>query len=319
MTITKTWGLSSRVGDGEGVGWVALAGLLVGEGLGRWVAVRGAQADSTHREIAPARRGLTPLDTTIQGAVKMRGGVWELGIQPERGGRIISLRLAGEELLDQGIGVDDPTQAGFVAAGPRGWDEMVPCVDASRYPGPGSFEGVELPDHGEAWRLPWTVIDDATLECAGRVLPWRLRRRVELGEHAVRLGYSYRNVGTEPLLAYWCADPLFRYEPEMSVEVAGDVPRPAAGNSRKVFLRRGSVDHARLQWRSGAAIDISWNVQVTPYVGVWVCNGDLGGYHHIAIEPATGGGDRPHLAVPPPLLPPGEKLDWWVEVRDVRN
>ncbi len=305
--------------EGAGVAtWVGV-GELDGDGPGRWVAVRGAQAESTHREIAPARRGLTPPDTTIQGAVKLLGGVWEMEIQPERGGRIISLRLAGEELLDQGIGVDDPSQAGFVAAGVRGWDEMVPCVDASRYPDPGPFEGVELPDHGEAWRLPWTVLDDATLECAGRVLPWRLRRRVELGEHAVRLSYSYRNVGADPLLAYWCAHPLFRYQAEMSVEVAGDVPRPAAGKSRKVFLRRGSVDHARLQWQSGAAVDISWNVQVTPYVGVWVCNGDLGGYHHIAVEPATGGGDRPHLAVPPPLLAPGEELAWWLEVRDARN
>jgi galactose mutarotase-like enzyme len=292
---------------------------LDGDGLARWVAVLGEQADRRQSATAALGRGLTPLDTTIRDAVKLRGGVWEMEIQPEHGGRIISLRLAGEELLDQGIGVDDPSQAGFVAAGARGWDEMVPCVDASRYPGPGPFEGVDLPDHGEAWRLPWAVLDDATLECAGRVLPWRLRRRVELGEHAIRLTYSYRNDATEPLLAYWCAHPLFRYEAEMSVEVAGDVPRPEAGKSRKVFLRRGSVDHARLQWRSGAAVDISWNVQVTPYVGVWVCNGDLGGYHHIAIEPATGGGDRPHLAVPPPLLAPGEKLDWWVEVRDARN
>lgn len=248
----------------------------------------------------------------------MGGGVWEMEIQPERGGRIISLRLAGEELLDQGIGVDDPSALGFVAAGARGWDEMVPCVDASRYPGRGPFGGVELPDHGEAWRLPWTVLDEATLECAGRVLPWRLRRRVELTERAVRLTYSYRNVGAEPLLAYWCAHPLFRYEAEMNVEVAGDVPRPEAGKSRKVFLKRGSVDHARLQWQSGSAIEIAWDKRLTPYVGVWLCNGDLGGYHHIAIEPATGGGDRPHLAVPPPLLAPGEELDWWVEVRDAR-
>ena len=248
----------------------------------------------------------------------MRSGVWEMEIQPKHGGRIISLRLAGEELLDQGIGVDDPSQAGFVAAGARGWDEMVPCVDASRYPGPGSFEGVELPDHGEAWRLAWTVLDDATLECAGRVLPWRLRRRVQFGEHAVRLTYWYRNDGAEPLLAYWCAHPLFRYEAEMNVEVTGDVPRPQAGKSRKVFLKRGSVDHARLQWQSGSAIELAWDKRLTPYVGVWVCNGDLGGYHHIAIEPATGGGDRPHLAAPPPLLAPGKELTWWVEVRDAR-
>src|SRR5713101_6011012 len=264
-------------------------------------------------------RGLTLLDTTIRSAVKMRGGVWEIEIQPEHGGRIISLRLAGEELLDQGIGVDDPSQAGFVAAGARGWDEMVPCVDASRYPGPGSFEGVELPDHGEAWRLPWTVIDDATLECAGRVLAWRLRRRVVLAERAVRLTYSYRNDGAEPLLAYWCAHPLFRYESDMQVDAGSPVPRPQAGASRKVFLRRGQADSARLEWRSGSAIEIAWDKRLTPYVGVWVCNGDLGGYHHIAIEPATGGGDRPHLAVPPPLLSPGEELAWWVEVRDARN
>jgi len=250
--------------------------------------------------------------------VKLLGGAWEIEIQPEHGGRIISLRLAGEELLDQGIGIDDPSADGFVAAGARGWDEMVPCVDASRYPGPGPYEGVELPDHGEAWRLPWTVIDDATLECAGRVLPWRLRRRIELGEHAVRLTYSYRNEGSEPLLAYWCAHPLFRYESDMDVEVAGDVPRPEVGKSRKVFLRRGSADHARLEWGSGSAIEIAWDVQVTPYVGVWVCNGDLGGYRHIAIEPATGGGDRPHLAVPPPLLQPGGEFEWWMEIKDAR-
>jgi hypothetical protein len=63
---------------------------------------------------------------------------------------------------------------------------------------------------------------------------------------------------------------------------------------------------------------LAWDKGLTPYVGVWVCNGDLGGYHHVAIEPATGGGDRPHLAVPPPLLAPGEKLEWWLEVRDAR-
>src|SRR5260370_32237972 len=163
MTITKTWGLYSRVGDGDGVDKGALVGLLAGEGLGKWVALFGEQADTRQSAAATLSRGLTPLDTTIRGTVKMRGGVWEMEIQPEHGGRIVSLRLAGEDLLDQGIGVDDPSQAGFVAAGARGWDEMVPCVDASRYPGPGSFAGVELPDHGEAWRLPWTVLDDATL------------------------------------------------------------------------------------------------------------------------------------------------------------
>ena len=61
---------------------------------------------------------------------------------------------------------------------------------------------------------------------------------------------------------------------------------------------------------------MSWDAQVTPYVGIWACNGDLGGYRQIAIEPATGGADRPHLAAPPPLLDPGGELTWWLEIRD---
>ena len=280
----------------------------------------GPQAESKQSVSAVHGRVLKPLDTTIRGVVRLLGGPWEMTIRPERGGRITSLRLRGEELLDQGIGVDDPASGEFGVGGAWGWDEMVPNVEATTYPsGLGAFAGVALPDHGEAWRLPWTVVDGATMECAGKVLPWRLRRRVELREQAVRLTYTYRNDGAEPLYAYWCAHPLFRYEADMHVEVGSDVPRPSAGKSRKAFLRRGSVDHARLEWASGLAIEMSWDIQVTPYVGVWVCAGDLGGYHQIAIEPATGGGDRPHLAVPPPLLAPGEELDWWLEVRDART
>jgi hypothetical protein len=292
---------------------------LVGKGLGRWVAAPGEQARRTQSAAALARRDLTSLDTTIRGAVRLLGGPWELHIRPERGGRITSLRLAGEELLDQGIGVDDPSADGFVAAGAWGWDEMVPNVDAARYPGPGPFEGVELPDHGEAWRLPWTVVDGSTLECRGRVLPWTLTRGIVLTDSAVRMTYTYTNAGDAPLYAYWCAHPLFRYEDDMDVEVGRELTRPGVGESRKVFLRRGALDRAFLRWKSGAAVEMAWDSSVAPYVGVWLCNGDLGGYRQIAIEPATGGGDRPHLAVPPPLLAPGEQLSWWLEVKDARS
>jgi galactose mutarotase-like enzyme len=252
------------------------------------------------------------------------GGPWALAIRPERGGRITSLRLRGDELLDQGIGVDDPSAEGFVAAGAWGWDEMVPNVDAAQYPGPGRWAGTQLPDHGEAWRVKWSVLvesgDGASMECTGRVLPWRLRRRIDLTESAVRVDYTYRNDGESPLYAYWCAHPLFRYEAGMEIGVEGgdQLARLAEGASAKRFLRRGSVDRVRLVWRSGQAVEMAWDSGVTPYIGMWACNGDLGGYRQIAIEPATGAADRPHLAVPPPLLDPGAELDWWLEIRDAR-
>jgi hypothetical protein len=244
----------------------------------------------------------------------LRGGPGEMDIRPERGGRITSLRLRGEELLEQGIGVDDPSADGFVEGGAQGWDEMVPNVDATE----------SLPDHGEAWRLPWTVdatADDwVSMRCAGRVVPWQLERRIEVGDAGVRVSYLYTNRGAEAHYAYWCAHPLFRFEAGMEVGVPGwgRLAQLETGTSTKVFLPKGSVDRARLGWQTGSAIELVWDAGLTPYVGVWVCNGDLGGYHQVAVEPATGGADGPDPAEPPPLLQPRQQFAWWLEVRERR-
>jgi hypothetical protein len=244
----------------------------------------------------------------------LRGRPWEMEVRPERGGRITSLRLGGEELLEQGIGIDEPQASGFVEGGAFGWDDMVPTVDAT----------ATLPDHGEAWRLPWevgfTTGSSVFMRCLGRVVAWELGRLVELAEDRVRVSYTYANRGASPHHAYWCAHPLFRFEAGMEIGVPGGARLAglAEGTSSKSFLPLGSVDRVRLGWRSGAAIELIWDVSVTPYVGVWVCNGDLGGYHQVAIEPATGGYDRPDSSALAPFLWPGEELKWWLEVRDGR-
>ena len=242
----------------------------------------------------------------------LRGGPWEMEIKPERGGRITSLRLRGDELLEQGIGVDDSSAEGFVEGGAQGWDEMVPNVDATE----------SLPDHGEAWRLPWSVDaisrDSAAMSCTGRLVSWELERRIELSEPGVRVSYVYTNRGAEAHYAYWCAHPLFRFEQGMEIGLPGGegLSELAAGTSTKVFLPKGSVDRVRLRWKSGSAIELVWDAGLTPYVGVWVCNGDLGGYRQIAVEPATGGGDRPDPSQPPPMLESGGQFAWWLEVRE---
>ncbi len=69
--------------------------------------------------------------------------------------------------------------APFVEQEMAGWDEMFPTILACAYPGPGPRHGVALPDHGEAWALPWEVARAAdgelTLTLEGRALPgWRV-------------------------------------------------------------------------------------------------------------------------------------------------
>ena len=213
--------------------------------------------------------------------LRMAAGRWEMEIRPERGGRITSLRLDGEELLDQGIGVDQPTAKGFVEGGAFGWDEMVPNLEPTD----------SLPDHGEAWRLPWEVIGEGVMRCRGRLVPWEMERTITLGE-SVDVAYVYRNVGEAPHAAYWCAHPLFKYEPVMDVGVD-------EGASTKIFLGPGSVDRMRV-----GRVELSWDPLKTPHVAIWLCNGDLGGYRQVAVEPATAS----------PILAPGASLSWWLRI-----
>jgi len=239
-----------------------------------------------------ARCAWPPHPATRIAAMRMAAGRWELDIRPERGGRIVSLRLDGEELLDQGIGVDQPTANGFVEGGAFGWDEMVPNLEPAG----------ELPDHGEAWRLPWHALDwptdTVTMRCSGRIVPWELQRTLTLKADSVIAVYVYANVGVEPHAAYWCAHPLFKYETDMEVSV--EIPRPAHGRSAKVFIPGRSLERVRV-----GRIEQSWDPFLSADVGVWVCNGDLGGYRQIAFEPATAS----------PILEPGESVTWWLQIR----
>jgi hypothetical protein len=223
--------------------------------------------------------------------MRLASGRWEIHVRPERGGRITSVRLDGEELLDQGIGVDQPTANGFVEGGAWGWDEMVPNLEATD----------TLPDHGEAWRLSWEVLGDGVMRCRGRLVPWELQREIEVKDE-VRVTYRYTNVGAEAHLAYWCAHPLFRYEPDMDVSIA--IPHPAEGKSSKTFFPSGSIEQVQLRWRSGKGIEMSWDSILTPELAIWVCNGDLGGYRQIAVEPATAS----------PLVESGSILTWWLRI-----
>src|SRR5260370_23673206 len=167
-----------------------------------------------------------------------RGGGWGMEVMRARGGRITSLRLDGEERREQGVGIVDREGSGCGAGGAFGWDEMVATVDATD----------ALPDHGEAWRVAWEVVEEspsaALMRCLGRVVPWELERRIELGVRRVRVSYTYANRGAVPHHAYWCAHPLFRFEAGMEIGVpgGGGLGHLGEGERAKVGLGDGSVE-----------------------------------------------------------------------------
>lgn len=149
-------------------------------------------------------------------------------IIPALGAKIVSLRdrRRGLEWLAGPIPGRPlrpvPYAAPFEQQDMSGWDEMFPTIVACRYPGPGPLVGTPLPDHGEAWALPWTVVkardDELVLALAGRALPYRLTRRAHFaGPDVLHLHYRLENLGAEPLPYLWSAHPQFLAGPDCQI------------------------------------------------------------------------------------------------------
>jgi galactose mutarotase-like enzyme len=149
--------------------------------------------------------------------VVIQAGDCSLRVLPQFGGKIASLNFRGHQLLQPPLAPIDTRSRNmsFDAADASGWDECLPSVAACKVQtkaGP-----VEIPDHGDLWRVPWTVLDSTpqsvTLSAACFSLPLTLKRKVTLSEieNGVRLSLNYRltNTGTVPAPWSWAAHPLF--------------------------------------------------------------------------------------------------------------
>ncbi len=166
-------------------------------------------------------------------ALTLENGSLSVVVIPAVGGKITSLydKRAGREWLVT------PAQSNPFRAWPYGaeynpnqcggWDEMMPTIIACPYPEAGPFHGIELPDHGEAWTLPWedagSTADRIALALTGRALPYRLQRTMWLKGDVLHLSYQLENL-SEAVLAYlWAAHPQFACEPGAVIRLPDDV------------------------------------------------------------------------------------------------
>ncbi len=92
-----------------------------------------------------------------------------------------------------------------------GFDEMFPSISRCFYENP-PFAGVEIPDHGEVWSIPWQYSiekDRVALEVKGIRLPYKLYKKVFLEETGIRIEYEAVNLSDFNLDFIWAAHPLF--------------------------------------------------------------------------------------------------------------
>ena len=110
------------------------------------------------------------LESKLAGAeenVVIKAGGCSVTLMPALGGKIASLRVGADELLQTPLKPLAPrtrTMA-FSDSDASGWDECLPSVAACTMPTEAGT--AVIPDHGDLWRVPWKVLaateDSATL------------------------------------------------------------------------------------------------------------------------------------------------------------
>ena len=143
-------------------------------------------------------------------------------VLPTLGAKIASLldkRSGREWLIGPGEKVlrSAPYGALFHEQDMSGWDEMFPTIVACTYPGEGDHQGVGLPDHGEVWALPWSVVQAGdgcvTLAVEGVALPYRLTRTLSFSAlDTLEMRYRLTNLAQHAMPYIWAAHPQFACE-----------------------------------------------------------------------------------------------------------
>ncbi|MBM7832205.1 galactose mutarotase-like enzyme [Agromyces cerinus] len=249
---------------------------------------------------------------------------------PLDGARITSLMAAGREWLAPSPPRDPAGD--FTGSGTGGWDEVVPTVAACTM-----ADGTRLPDHGDAWRLEWTVVSSgpstSTAEVVLRSVPLQFARTLTVEAGRLRAEYVATATGADGVPLLWSAHPLFAAPPgtrivtgEPEPQLMGEFPEagppvawPDGGGidgvdgALKAFT--AGQDRARIEHADGQGLTLRWDADALPHLGLFWDTGVFADQPVVAIEPTTARRDAASAVVDElPVVLPGHPLRWWLEL-----
>jgi len=189
---------------------------------------------------------------------------WEMRVIPGLGGKICSIRWQGRELLAANPRKDlRPARYGapYAEFDASGFDECFPSIGPCVYPDY-PWAGVEIPDHGELWPLPWkcqVIGANLQLETSGIRIPYQFTKTISIADRgSIRFRYSLSNPTSFPFQYIWSAHPLFALQPGMRIVLPGGT-RIRVDWSRDDRLGKIWQEHAWpvTQDRHGSPVDLS--------------------------------------------------------------
>jgi galactose mutarotase-like enzyme len=252
-----------------------------------------------------------------------------LGVEPKLGGKIVSLMDVRSGVnwmwappFGCGLFRNAPTDS-FSQSTLTGADECFPTVAAC------SWNGRQLPDHGEVWAVPWQIVASSggsiELEVRTHVSPFVLRRRIDIVAATARFRYILRNIGNSPEAFLWAFHPLLRFDagdylelPATSARIDSQIntsfgargsyislPEPVTGvhldhmdfgpfGAAAVKFFTDSLDSGRVALVRPAhrrRLVFEFDNKKINTIGVWMNTGGWEGYRHVAIEPTNGAPD----------------------------
>jgi hypothetical protein len=147
----------------------------------------------------------------------------EVTIIPELGGKISSIRWSGRELLARNPSkklVPARYAAPYADYDASGFDECIPTIGPCNYP-EHPWKGIELPDHGEVWSLPWDAWEEDGCLCLrtqGIRLPYVFEKKIQIvGSGEIRIQYDLANPTPLPIKYLWSSHPLIAPQPGMRI------------------------------------------------------------------------------------------------------
>ena len=260
----------------------------------------------------------------------------QVKVLPNRGCKIISIRNTkndAEWLWTSGkLPAELNGRESFDSEQSFGFDEMFPNIIPELYTDEGG-KTIQLPDHGELWRLKWETLAAGPLmlhhTVQGKILPYHFSRKMILEEKKLRLLYRVENLKDVPIPALWTPHPLFSFFKETELQVPGDMKRIIqamdrgllgpygtvhslgsrgnAGESGPLFHPGELAEGSAFKFYSAEPLTEGWcglrdrrgslmlrfPAEIVPWLGFWINRGGWGEQYNAAPEPATAPMDSP--------------------------
>ena len=151
-------------------------------------------------------------------------------VLPGLGGKIASIALVpeGGEFLQQPLRpyAERTPTIPFDQADGSGWDECFPSVGPSEV-ALANGKSAKIEDHGDLWRIPWTVEEASSDTLRTRVratsLPIEFSRTLRLEGRTLRAEYTIVNKSDQKVPYGWSLHPLFAVEAFDRIHLPGSV------------------------------------------------------------------------------------------------